>query len=570
MRRLTMTAACIAALMMAGAAQATTAISWVGGGTLEAPVFWDFGANWSTEGGAAADAQATFGRTSGWENRNAGAPVSPDVVIDGPGSNVLYDSAFTGDFRFDQREDLGAGNNGNLTVSNGASLTWFSEDADEDGMWSQWDAGILTVTGEGSLMQRTRVGGSLTGGFMHFGSWRGHENQVMELNVLDHAKYISNGPIGNGAAGDTNPGLKVTTTIGTGATIELFNSDAANHDDSSCYPNGEPCQGDFNFDYGYNDDNSTFKGEDYKVNFTGHGGSLQVSKAGIWVQEETGVEDPEPGSPGDFINRYVATMVTYEQMYAGITTANPDDPGTDLATKQILQSNGSNAAIFGNVFSVTGTSGSDDYKVTSIMGAGLGGAYQSDIDGNLSVGSSDAGRLIAGFNTGSTLAEGDIDGNGVVDNADAGLLISDFNTQYDPGPANGNVGDAIAEYNTDTGRIIISVDQVQNWWIEGPMTGPDNPEAALLATGVGGLVGDAPDQIGHLVLGGNFSYTNVDMGLVAATGLSLDDLVLKYNGAVMGAPIDIGTITIVPEPVSFVLIGLGLCGVLASRRRLVA
>jgi len=90
----------------------------------------------------------------------------------------------------------------------------------------------------------------------------------------------------------------------------------------------------------------------------------------------------------------------------------------------------------------------------------------------------------------------------------------------------------------------------------------------VIAIEAGGLVTDNAIRVGEWVPGGNFTYTNVNLGQIAAAGL--DNVRIWYNGPGFGTPLVEGTMTVVPEPASIALIGLSLCGVLALRRRLVA
>ncbi|MEO2045840.1 MAG: PEP-CTERM sorting domain-containing protein [Pirellulales bacterium] len=573
MRRINLAAALIAALTTAGSAMATD-VNWIGVGSGS----WDVGANWDN-GTIVGTAVEVFGRDDGWYNSATPITADADAII-GAGDDVKVEQQFTGDFRWNagasgQMPAFGLG--GSLTVEGGGHLDIQSRAAD-DGEWSEWDADSVTITGAGSLLERTKGGTALNGGNFIFGSWRGYDQQEMELNVLDGGRLENDGQLNMGAAGDNQSGLTVRMTVGALASVDLTNGgidSGANNDDSACEDGAggvTECQGDMNLIYGADSSNGMFKDEDYSINFTGHGGSLEVDHNGFWLQEQTGAET---GGGSDI---YVATKVSFEELYAGVTTVNPNAGGpnslpANLATKQILRASGSNAAAFGDVFAVQNGSGDDGYRVTSIQGAGEFGSHRSDINGDTFVDGSDASSLIANFGAtgaGAVLANGDIVDDDIIDAADASFLIADFSTAPDPGPADGSVGDAIAEYNIFTGRIIVSVDQVENWFVEslsGGMIGPDNASAVLPLSG--GLVSDNPLRFGEWLPSGNISFTNEDFGRVALPGL--EDIRIFYNGSGSNQPKREGIVNVVvPEPTSLVLIGLCLGGVLASRRRLAA
>lgn len=102
-----------------------------------------------------------------------------------------------------------------------------------------------------------------------------------------------------------------------------------------------------------------------------------------------------------------------------------------------------------------------------------------------------------------------------------------------PGPA--PAGTAIADYFPTTGQIIVSIAGIQNWGVKSAslsMTGPDDGSAALPAGG--GLFASNDTQIGELNFSSPMTYTDISLGNVAATNLSLGDLTIFWNATIPG------------------------------------
>lgn len=95
----------------------------------------------------------------------------------------------------------------------------------------------------------------------------------------------------------------------------------------------------------------------------------------------------------------------------------------------------------------------------------------------------------------------------------------------DPGAA--PAFSAIAEYDPGTGVIVVSVANVKSWVISSAslgMTGPDDVNDVLPQSGISGaFVTDNIRRVGELAFDApspaGFSYTDVDLGAVAATNL---------------------------------------------------
>jgi len=129
-----------------------------------------------------------------------------------------------------------------------------------------------------------------------------------------------------------------------------------------------------------------------------------------------------------------------------------------------------------------------------------------------------------------------------------------------PGPA--PLGDAIAYYYTWNGEITVSVNGTKSWWVQSlsdSLTG--DPVANLPAAG--GLVSDNDEVIGETWFA-PFTYTDMELGAVAELFLPEGDLILQWDPHGFGPVVYI----YIPEPSSIGLISIGLCGVVAMRRRI--
>ncbi|MEO2046306.1 MAG: PEP-CTERM sorting domain-containing protein [Pirellulales bacterium] len=573
MRCNTVAAALVVALLMVAGVEAGTPVVWTGGSDT-----WRGPNRWNTNQGVL---QALGGK-SGWDSD--GGVLDPDVLIDGPGSHVTYDQNTTipgeieggsRDFRWRPRATTPEGT---MTISGGASFSMTTNnDADPDGQWMQFNGGVLTITGEGSLLRRAwggTDGNQLSAGKFQLRGIRSEDTGSVEMNITDGGRFETDG--GQTNFGDFGRDFIDSTVLVTIDGASSIDSKGGANWDYLGGALGGGGNGEINFFRGWDPTANGGAGgitdEDYKINITGHGGSINIGENGIIVSQQIG-----PDGAADYDFATFLFPVTYEQLYTGLDRGTfigdfgsppaPNGPSIE-DIPPTLQASGSNAAAFGDVFAVRNSSGMDDYRVTSIQGAGAGGSHQSDINGDLFVDAADAGAMIGNFGTGTLLSEGDIVDDNIIDAADAGLLINDFGTAYDPGPSAAN--SAIAEYNIFTGKIVVSANGVSNWYVEsasGGMTGPDSIGDVLPIAG--GLVTDNPLRVGETVFGGDFSYADVNLGRVAEGGLN--DVQIWFNGPGFGGELTRGIVNVVvPEPASIALIGLGLCGVLASRRRLMA
>jgi len=284
------------------------------------PVVWDGGnAEWkANKWNGGQDANTALGRNNGSEG--------PFDIFIGDASQVTYDAATNGDFRL--KAVPGAPTS--LTINEGAKLTLDSFNTDTDGKWSQFDGDLFLDNG---TLKRTFTtpGSTVAGGALILGSWRSYENQKIKANLTNGGRIENDGQLWFGASEDQAIGLDVAMTINNG---HLDLTGGANA------PMTGLVEGDLTFFYDYDDGTAAPKGEKYSINFKG-AGSITVDTAGIYVVTQDSVGN-----------------------WSGLTNASYED----LWNAGILRSHGINGvdgSTFANFFTVTGTVGAADYKVTA-------------------------------------------------------------------------------------------------------------------------------------------------------------------------------------------------------------
>ena len=127
-------------------------------------------------------------------------------------------------------------------------------------------------------------------------------------------------------------------------------------------------------------------------------------------------------------------------------------------------------------------------------------------------------------------------------------------------------GSAVASYDNTTGEFVVSANGVMAWNLasDGRFTGPDvDAVYDLLPHGATtNQVSANPNTVGEGGLTGTMLYTDLYLGQLVAPGTDPADISLSYITH-FGGPIQYGTIDVVPEPSSLVLLGIGVAGILA-------
>ena len=127
------------------------------------------------------------------------------------------------------------------------------------------------------------------------------------------------------------------------------------------------------------------------------------------------------------------------------------------------------------------------------------------------------------------------------------FLFPAANTHANPGPAPS--GTAIAQYDWLTGEIVVSVADVNNWFIESASYGLTGTEPLALPAG-GGIESNDDNVIGETKFASTFSYTDLNLGSVAAPGLLYNDLTISSNAG-LGEPLITDAVTYINVPDNF-------------------
>ena len=338
-------------------------VQWIGGASGE----WNQASGWkNVTTNTTNNATAILGQKDGSDGQSSNDPAATrarHILING-GATVEYNAeSAASDFRVKQGSDL--------TVTGGATWVQTTTLAYQGNRWTEWDASNLTLdngtfrrTGE-TNKKPSDGGGPDGGGVLMFGSWRADDNfarlgaNSAEINVTikNGGKLENQGQVWFGSQEDQPTGLRVNVNINNGS-MDLTGGTIVQSNDYF------DATGDLVFTYDYDEVALAPKNEKYAINFTGPG-SITVDSAGIKVYTQ---------DSGSFWN-VTAPVSSYE----------------DLWNLGILKANGLSGltgATFATFFSVTGTPGTDNYILNSLI-AGTSTTLDGDYNGNGKVDAAD-------------------------------------------------------------------------------------------------------------------------------------------------------------------------------------
>ncbi len=122
-----------------------------------------------------------------------------------------------------------------------------------------------------------------------------------------------------------------------------------------------------------------------------------------------------------------------------------------------------------------------------------------------------------------------------------------------------------AEYNPATGEFTVSVENVMSWTLrsDGKFTAAAD---ALPLGDAANLVSGNLNTVGEGGFGAAMSYSDVLLGALTEPGTDASEFSIEYVTG-YGQPIQRGTVTVIPEPGTVVMLISGLLGLLLLRRR---
>lgn len=173
---------------------------------------------------------------------------------------------------------------------------------------------------------------------------------------------------------------------------------------------------------------------------------------------------------------------------------------------------------------------------------------------------------------------GDLNQDGIVDRNDSNVLFAAWKgsdrpsasgSAADTGPPRDppEPGTVTVRYQPETGTIIVSVNQVENWFVESLAHGLTGAHAVSLPM-AGGLLTDNSQRIGETSLS-PFTYSEIRLEGVAAKGLADDDLKVYWNSSrattCRTQPVEIEHVA-VPEMASMAVVIASLIGMTIAYR----
>jgi hypothetical protein len=341
--------------------------------------------------------------SDGMNNVDPAATRARNIVIGGGARVEYYRPTPNSDFRIQQGT--------NLTIKEGAVWVQETDATYPENGWTQMDPSNLILDG-GTLRRSGQSPAGDGGGLILFGSYRDDANAArlglpakINVEIKNGGKLENNGQMWFGADDEHSQGTEAKFTINNGS-IDLTGGTISQQNSSLMV------SADLAFFYDYNEVLDAPKDEQWEINFTGPG-SITVDTAGIFVYRQDNLGNWAGGT----------APVSYEDLWnQGILKAN----GLNGATTQ--------PATFSNFFSVSGTPGSNNYTLTSLLpGAGNN---NGDFDGDSDVDGDDF--LVWQRSLGQAVSPGtgaDGNGNGTVDAADLTVWRGGFGSVVAAGAA---------------------------------------------------------------------------------------------------------------------------------------
>jgi hypothetical protein len=422
-------------------------------------------------------------------------------ILIGGGSQVLFDTT-SKDLR--PRSVNGPTT---VTINGGAKLTSTTpQTGDPDGNWTVWDANLVLDNGTfvRNWIPGGPVDGAKAGGALMFGSWRSIDEQQINFATTNGGSLQNDGQVWFGSAGDQAFGVGVSATINNG-TWDLTGGKNYGVSNNDIHYN----HSDLVFWYEYQNE------DDYEINFQGPG-SITVDQGGIVVYRQDSVGNWDQPASDEFGATPLPTLSTYQQLWEqgilkskGMTGGYYDETGTLVSTN----------LNFDNFFTVTGTSGANDYKVTRKEATTVtwsGGATGSwhDAEWDVAGGASNQ-TAVAAFGTTNGAGSG------------KNVVISGATVNYDPNPdANKdfrlNVNDGLSKVTLQNGGVLAmqtASDSDGKWTRWGGDLTIDGPGSKLLRTkdGVNSFSG------GALMLGAYNQQMGQEIDIRLTNGGSIDN-----------------------------------------------
>jgi hypothetical protein len=323
-------------------------VQWVGGANGQWP---DADAWKNITTNTTGDAAAIFGQGNGSDGMNTTSMATTRArnITIGGGNVVNYHGNMIGDLRIRQGSSL--------TIKDGAVWQQVTDGTFTENAWTQMDPSNL-ILDNGTFRRSGESPAGDGGGLVLFSSYRDDEAfeelggpTKINVQIKNGGRIENTGQLWFGADDEHSPDTRVTFNINdghmdlTGGTIPLSNSTLT-------------VDADLAFFYDYSETALMRpKNEQWQINFTGPG-SITVDSAGINVyrQDEFGVwTGGDPVSYQDLWNQGILTAHGLSGV-SGVTVPSSINDNNRMRV----------AANFNDFFTVTGTPGTDNYKLTSI------------------------------------------------------------------------------------------------------------------------------------------------------------------------------------------------------------